>query len=131
MNRTLRTDRLEITADLFGNHFPLQIEPTIYAFAEQLSDTYTGGYWHFYTLDNGGFYMAPDQQSYPVISENGFTGRMSGEAFGITVCLYAYSHLSFSTNGTDMAECCARHFHWLREYALDHPEARAILAAVD
>lgn len=24
-----------------------------------------------------------------------------------------------------------RHFHWLRDYALDHPEAGKILAAID
>ncbi|MFP3442889.1 antirestriction protein, partial [Pantoea sp. SIMBA_133] len=25
----------------------------------------------------------------------------------------------------------AHHFHWLRDYALDHPEAGKILAAID
>jgi hypothetical protein len=30
-----------------------------------------------------------------------------------------------------LAELCARHFHLLREYALDHPEAGSIMAAID
>lgn len=49
---------------------------------------------------------------------------------GITACLYAYSQLSF-TAGPDFAELCADQFHLLREYALDHPEAEAILGVID
>ena len=55
--------RLRIAAKLFGVRFPLQLEPTIYQFAEFLSGDYRGGYWHFYTLSNGGFYMAPSVRS--------------------------------------------------------------------
>lgn len=127
MKRTLIEDRLEHTAELFGIHFPMGIEPAVYMFAERLSQDYQGGYWHFYTLDNGGFYMAPDG-NYPVTSDNGFSGDMSGDAFGITVCLYAYSHLSFRA---EMSELCGRHYHLLREYMFDHSEVRAILAATD
>lgn len=54
-------ERLSITADLFGFFFPMKLEPAIYQFAETLSDDYRGGYWTFYHLSNGGFYMAPDQ----------------------------------------------------------------------
>ena len=54
---------------------------------------------------------------------------MSGDALGITACLYAYSHLSFAQNS--FGELCAKHYHWLREYALDHSEAGAVFAAID
>ena len=54
---------------------------------------------------------------------------MSADALGITACLYAYSHLSFAQNS--FGELCAQHYHWLREYALDHSEAGAIFAAID
>jgi hypothetical protein len=47
--------RLRIAATLFDVRFPLQLEPTIYQFAEFLSGDYRGGYWHFYTLSNAGF----------------------------------------------------------------------------
>ena len=52
--------RMRHTAKLFGVHFPLVLEPFIYATTEKMTRDYTGGYWHFYALSNGGFYMAPD-----------------------------------------------------------------------
>lgn len=123
--------RVDHTADLFGEHFPLAIEPTIFSNAARLSKEYQGGYWHFFALSNGGFFMAPDDDRiFTVCSENGYQGSMSAEAFGMTVCLYAYSHLSFSDND-DLAALCCRQFHLLREFMLDHPEAGAILGAID
>jgi hypothetical protein len=122
--------RLDITAKLFGIHFPLAIEPAIFTFASRLSPEYNGGYWDFYELSNGGFYMAPDAGNYTATSENGWRGTMSGEAFGITACLYAYSNLSFSQRD-DLAELCGRHYHFLREYMLEHAEVKSILAAID
>jgi hypothetical protein len=122
--------RLRIAATLFDVRFPLQLEPTIYQFAEFLSGDYRGGYWHFYTLSNAGFYMAPSREKFFAVSaENGYEGELSGNALGVTACLYAYSHLSFRED--DFAESCAEHYHRLREFALRHPEAAAILAAID
>ena len=122
--------RTVVTADLFGVYFPLQLEPFIFSMASRLSEDYGGGYWLFYTLDNGGFYMAPDSDGkFQVTSENGWEGFMSGDAFGITVCLFAYSNLSFGSG--QLAETCAEQYHLLREFMMDHAEARAILAATD
>jgi len=122
--------RIHTTADLFGVYFPLRLEPFVYAMTSKLSDHYGGGYWNFYVLSNGGFYMAPDGDGrFQVVSENGFECFMSSDALGITACLYAYSHLSFGED--DFSETCARQFHRMREFMMGHPEARAILGAVD
>lgn len=122
--------RATFVADLFGLHFPLRVEPRVFAIASRLSLDYDGGSWHFYALSNGGFYMAPDsERPLSVICENGFDGRMSADAFGITVCLYVYSHLSFG--GDALADICADQYHLVRDFALDHAEAGAILAATD
>lgn len=122
--------RCNLTADLFGVYFPLQLEPFIYAMTSKLSEDYSGGYWHFYQLSNGGFYMAPDSDGqHAVVSENGHECFMSADALGITACLYAYSHLSFGQG--DFAETCAQHYHRLREYMFENPEARNILRAID
>ena len=129
-NLIQEADRVTHTAHLFGHHFPLHLEPLVYATAEHLSADYTGGYWEFYTLSNKAFYMAPSaEHRFHVIAENGFEGDLSADAFGITTCLYAYSHLSFS--GLLIADVCANQYHWLREYALEHPEAAAVMAAAD
>jgi hypothetical protein len=132
VTRQLVADKLRtnITADLFGVYFPLQLEPFVYAMTSKLSEDYSGGYWHFYQLSNGGFYMAPDSDGqYAVVSENGFEGFMSGDALGISACLYAYSHLSFGE--TDFADTCGQQYHLLREFMFEHGEVGDILRAID
>ena len=119
------------TGRVFGLHFPFRLEPAICGFARELSRDYTGGQWRFFGLSNGGFYMAPRSEArFRVIAENGFEGEMTGDAFGLTACLYALSHLSFGGTGS-FTKSCAEHFHLLREYALDHVYAAAIFAAAD
>ena len=125
------SDRLSHTERLFGLHFPLHLEPVIYGITERMAEDYNGGYWNFYSLSNNGFYMAPDgDDQYHVICQNMFEGDLSADALGITSCLYAYSNLSFSRD-VAFGQVCARHYHLLREYMLEHPEARAILGAID
>ena len=130
--RTTEGDhRVTHTADLFGFHFPLHLEPLVYAMADRLSKDYKGGYWEFYALSNGGFYMAPSAGArFHVTCENGFEGDLTADALGITACLYAYSHLSFS-GMVGFADSCAWQYHRLREYALEHPEVEGILGAID
>jgi hypothetical protein len=123
--------RIKHTADLFGILFPLNIEPAIYSVTGNIAHEYNGAYWEFYTLSNGGFYMAPCSDNlYQVSCDNSYEGKLSADALGITACLYAYSHLSFSNNNA-FAEICANHYHWLRAYMLEHKEASAILSAID
>jgi hypothetical protein len=123
--------RIQHTAALFGMNFPLKFEPVVYTITGNIVEEYDGGYWEFYELSNGGFYMAPHSDTpFNVSCENGFEGVLSADALGIAACLYAYSHLSFSgKSGFD--ETCARQYHWLRDYMLEHAEAAAILGAID
>jgi hypothetical protein len=136
MNTVTRTlvpedRRLAVTAELFGVWFPTRIEPVVYTFAERLSKDYQGGYWAFYTLANSGFYMAPaGDRLFHVICENQYEGDLSADALGITACLYACSHLSFA-GPPAFADICSDHYYWLRDFALEHPEAGAILKAID
>jgi hypothetical protein len=123
--------RLKHTADLFGIRFPLNIEPAVYSIAGNMAVEYDGAYWEFYSLSNGGFYMAPSiNDIYNISCINGYEGKLSADALGITACLYAYSHLSFSSDAV-FAEMCANHYHWLRAYMLEHAEVGAILSAID
>lgn len=123
--------RIQHTAKLFGVHFPCWLEPYIFELTRNIAPSYQGGYWHFYSLSNGGFYMALDsEQEYAVICENGFEGHLSADALGVTSCLYAYSHLSFC-NHRGFAEMCAEQYHLLRSFMLEHQEAKVILRAID
>jgi hypothetical protein len=122
--------RVECAARRFGLGF-LHVEPAIYTWAGQLAPHYSGGYWNYFCMSNGGWYMAPaTDETFEVIADNGFTGSMSADALGIAACLYAFSHGSFGTH-REVADACGTHFHQLRDYALQHPAAEAILAVTD
>jgi hypothetical protein len=121
-------ERLRILPRHFGRHM-LTVEGAVYGFMRKLAPQYTGGYWDYFELSNGGFYMAPAQDA-PIsicVEGNGFEGAMSAEAAGITACLFAMSHLSFQIEHESIAE----HYHQLRDFVLDHAEASVILAAID
>ena len=123
--------RSEHVGELFGVHFPMQLEPFIYAVTESLAPDYKGGFWNFYGLSNGGFYMAPDaNRTFKVSCQNYYTGTMSADVLGIVACLYAYSHLSFSRN-EKVGRMYARHYHLLRRFMCEHPEVAEILGATD
>lgn len=122
--------RMDVADNHFGIRFPIIMEPMIFQFASQLAPAYNGGYWSFYQLSNGGFYMAPHlEEPFAVIADNGYEGTLSADALGITACLYAYSNLSFGDGS--FGEKCGRHYHWLYEFAMQHLEAAAIRAAID
>lgn len=119
--------RIEALPRHFGRHM-LTVERCIYDFMSQFASTYSGGCWSFFELSNGGFYMSPPDEMYEIrIGGNGFQGRMSADAVGITACLFTFSRLSFEC-ATDIF---AKHFHCLRDFALDHPDADMIFEAID
>jgi len=63
-------ERADFVGAIFGLGFPLRVEPRMYGVASRLSPDYDGGFWHFYALANGGFYMAPDMdRTLGVVSE--------------------------------------------------------------
>ena len=122
--------RIDLIEKLFGFNFPMKLEPFIFFIADRLSEDYTGGVWEFYTLSNGGFYMAPTAPGHFNVScENGYEGTMSADAYGITCCIYAYSHLSIGDG--EFTRACAKHYHLLRKFMRVHPEAEKIWRAID
>jgi hypothetical protein len=133
--------RMNMLPKHFGIKHMVRVENAIYDFLRALSEDYSGGFWQFYELSNGGFYMAPDESYHPKVGRaraqvkklrvrvagNGYEGEMSADAAGIVACLFAFSHLSFRLE----SEAIGEHYQRLREFALDHPEASAIMSAID
>lgn len=129
--RLSQSERSDHVDALFGLAFPFQLEPYVLQMAGDLSPDYRGGFWEFYALDNGGLYMAPESElPFRVRCPNGFEGELSGDAFGLVACLYAYCHLSF-VSSKPAATAHARMYHRLREYVMEHAEVDAILQATD
>ena len=120
--------RLDALPRHFGLHM-LRLEDAVFDFMRQFATQYVGGYWDMLDLSNGGFYMRSGNEPVQLrVPSNGYEGVMSADAAGITVSLFAYSHLSFQFPEETRF---SRHFYQLRAYALEHPEASLIFAAID
>ncbi|HHR1401307.1 TPA: antirestriction protein [Klebsiella oxytoca] len=124
-------ERLRFWPQRFGS-IPqwITLEPCIFAWMDRLYADYIGGVWAFYTLSNGGAFMAPEESEGPwslfnILNGNG--AEMSAEAAGIAACLMAYSHHACHTACDAMTE----HYYRLRDYALNHPERNAIIYIID
>lgn len=109
------------------------LEPTVFAWMDCFCEDYSGGVWQFYTLSNGGAFMAPmagadnDEKWRLFNAMNGNGAGMSAESAGLTACLIAYSHHACRTECDAMTE----HYYRLRDYALNHPECNAIMHIID
>lgn len=109
----------------------ITLEPRIFAWMNRVCADYSGGIWQFYTLSNGGAFIAPDadrNETWSLFNNlNGNGVEMSAEAAGIAVCLIEYSHHACRTE----CDAMTAHYYRLRDYALQHPEAHAILRIID
>lgn len=111
----------------------ITLEPQIFAWMDGLCSDYHGGIWTFYTLNNGGAFMAPEadednEDKWTLFNRmNGNGAGLTREAAGIVVCLMAYSHHACRTECDAMTE----HYYRLRDYALNHPECSAIMYLID
>lgn len=136
LTATLLPDELRIDfwPQYFGN-IPqwIILEPHIFAWMDRLCADYSGGIWCFYTLSNGGAFMAPepdgdDDEKWTLFNPmNGNGAEMSAEAAGIAACLMAYSHHAMRTE----CDAMTAHYYHLRDYALNHPECNAIMHIID
>ncbi len=125
---TSDAQRMEMLPKYFKGHF-LAAESAIYNQMRYIIDEYKGGFWEYYELSNGGFFMAPrgDHKYDFYVPSSGNEGQLSAQAAGITACLFAFSHMSFKPNTDHIADL----YHLLKEYACEHAEASSILWACD
>ncbi|BBV18908.1 antirestriction protein [Citrobacter freundii] len=109
----------------------ITLEPHIFGWMDRFCRDYCGGIWNFFTLSNGGAFMAPESENdekWTLFNNmNGNGAEMSTEAAGIAVCLIAYSHHACRTECDAMTE----HYYRLRDYALLHPDCHAIMRIID
>lgn len=111
----------------FGRHFR-QGEALTYQWAEKLSPSYRNGLWKFFELSNDGFYLAPSSpERFVIESINGYSGDVSADAAGVIFTLFALNVLANRTQEDRMIE----KYFFLREFAIAHAEAVAILRAID
>lgn len=122
-------DRLNFLPHHFCRYM-LRFEQQVYHQLGELAAGYSGGYWEFYDLSNGGCYLAPGGERLHLCQPgNGFEATVSADAAGIIATLYALSSLAFQLH--EETDVFTKHLHRLRNFALEHPEAAQILAAID
>ncbi len=132
-NLVAESDRLDFLPAFFGPRLMMRGEALVFGWLDALVEGYNGGYWNFYTLTNGGFYMAPanyDRMRLEVAG-NGFGGEMSADAAGIVATLFALCQLAAEAEDTDAGDVLIDRYYFLRDFASTHTEAGAIFAAID
>lgn len=129
-------ERLSFLPCLFGSAFIFG-EQAIYETTDRNCPAYSGGYWEYVLLSNGGRFMyprltAPNSSYISPYMGNEFW--LSNEAIGIASCLLVLSSMSFTAHEerkTNLSQLLAHNFHLLRDFTLDHPESGKIFAIID
>ena len=121
--------RMGFLPAFFGEQHMLSGEGLVFCWMRSLSSDYNGGYWNYYTLSNGGFYMAPatDKTFRVTVEGNFFDGELSADAAGVVATLFAVCELANRTGADRIIDL----YHLLRDYAGEHADAASIFAAID
>jgi Antirestriction protein len=118
-----RQGQLAVTEQIFG--VPFRLEMVARGFVMTLTREYRVSGWQFFTLDNGGCYVAPvPDKTYRVC---GLTRPLTSDAVGQLSSLLSLSYLCFSMDLRFADRCDAAYSH-LREFIHQRPESPAILA---
>lgn len=123
-------ERLKCLMDITGPSIlkTIHLENAFFNAMHLFDDTYHGGWWNFFKLSNGGFYVAlKDDKQFHMVSPNGFECDVDANTAGIIVSAFAYSNLSFNPKGGAFGE----EYHKLYDFIFQHPEAGMIRAALD
>jgi hypothetical protein len=125
--------RLTFLPTYFGPRLMMRGESLVYAWLRRLSEDYNGGFWNYYELSNGGFYLAPELTGRLCleVDGNGYSGELSADAAGIVATLFTLGQLAADNQGTDVADVLIDRYHFLRDFARDHAEAAEIFRAID
>lgn len=126
-------ERFTFLPRYFGRESFMLGEPLVYSWLGRLSEDYTGGFWNFYELSNGGFYLAPtgDTMYRIEVEGNGYRGQVSADAAGIIATFFAVGQLAATVQDADECGPLIDRYHHLLEFADSHPEGGAIFQAID
>ena len=124
----LRKDRPNILMNYFGSLF-LTVELTTFSLADYFIDEYHGGSWNFFSLSNGGFYMAfKHEGSVNFNNQNNlFCESIDPEIASIIINLYAISAVVSESRD----KILQTRYQQLYQYAMELPEANLIYRALD
>ncbi|HGY0482224.1 TPA: antirestriction protein [Salmonella enterica subsp. enterica serovar Derby] len=129
-----RDARLNFLPTLFSDDY-LRAEMNIYQYADRYIQDYDGAEWLFYTLPEGGGYLAPDVERVKVWNpDNWFEQEMSADAAGIFITAMVLNHRCWMYSHHDEEELCGHfleRYEQLMAFIETHPERNLILRALD
>lgn len=127
--------RLDFLPFYFGARFMAIGEGMVYERMGSLCAQYKGASWKFYSLSNGGFYMAPSLPGPMDLAwhENHSSATVQPDAAGIIATLFVLSNLACALHDRpgNFGDHFTEAFHNLRDFAKDHAEAQAIFRIID
>ena len=120
--------RMDFLPKHLGNHF-LKFEMLVYSFMDTFCEEYSGGYWEFYSLSNGGMFISVsgDPQYRVVNAMNYFDDTLSAEAASIGINLFALNAILCETRDEHIFDL----YDHLYDFVADHPESAKILRFID
>lgn len=120
--------RMEFLPSKFGVTAMLKVETAVFAWMARLCPSYTGGYWNFVELSNGGAYMVPCGAEFfdLRVEGNGFDGRVSGDAAGVIATAFALNGLIWQGHNK-----LGEKYEQLLDYISHHADQIAIRRALD
>jgi hypothetical protein len=121
-------ERLDFLPHFTGNHF-MTYESMIYTKMGEFAPEYNGGFWDYYTLSNGGFFMSLDEDKRFSVdcASNYYQGEMSAEALSIGVNLLVQNAFAWQIDSEKFSEA----FHRLRYFAIEHKECSEIMGFIN
>ncbi len=123
-------ERLGTLPRYLGKH-SLEFEMSVYGFMDRFCEAYNGGYWDYYRLSNGGFFMCLSGKDRFNVSNDGnhFDSEMSAEGVSVGVNIFALNALLW---GDQTDARIIGLYDDLRDYAAEIPgEAEKIWAFID
>lgn len=125
-----RNERLGFMASHFGAHAS-EFQTLVFTLMERHCPPYSGGYWDFYKLSNGGIYISLDQEGDFKVSRasNYFCDEMTVDGASIAMNLEALNNFAWKYPSWEYGEM----YHSLRDYAFGsgHGDAGKIAGFID
>ncbi|PNV26431.1 antirestriction protein [Xanthomonas citri] len=133
--RVADIDRTSFLEAHFGKDLSIRHsrERRVYKWLDFLSPAVRGCRWHFYSLSNGGFYMAPSW-GVPLclkVPKSDVFAVLSADAAGIVATMFALNDYStILANPADINGMIAR-YHHLGAFATMHNEAHMLYQVIE
>lgn len=122
-------ERVGFTYLLYGPNLMFSGEFSVGDIHDQMTGRDQSGYWNYYKLSNGGFYMAPkrDELLHITWPHSDFDGVLTSDASGIAATLFTLKFILAEFRDAHVEAMLLK----LEDFARGHAESQKILRAID